>query len=80
MADVKILKLPDWVVSTLRVRATHVGRSLEEELRTLLTEAASKPKREIIAEMTAFRSMLRRKYGQLSDSTRGIRADRKARG
>jgi plasmid stability protein len=80
MADVKIRKLPDWVVSAFRVRATHAGRSLEEELRTLLTEAASRPKRESAAEMAAFRNMLRRKYGSVGDSTGGIRADRQARG
>lgn len=80
MADVKIRKLPDWVVSAFRVRASHAGRSLEEELRTLLTEAASKPRRESAAEMVAFRSMLRRKYGPMRDSTGGIRADRQARG
>jgi plasmid stability protein len=80
MADVKIRKLPDWVVSAFRVRANHAGRSLEEELRTLLTEAAAKPKRASAAEMAAFRSMLRRKYGPMGDSTGGIRADRQARG
>jgi plasmid stability protein len=80
MADLKIRKLPDWVVSVFRVRASDAGRSMEEELRTLLTEAASRPKRQSAAEMAAFRSMLRRKYGPLSDSTGGIRADRQARG
>jgi plasmid stability protein len=80
MADVKIRKLPEWVVVAFKDRAAHQGRSLEEELRNLLTEAASKPKQNRIAEMAAFRKMLRRKYGTLADSTGGIRADRQARG
>ena len=40
VADVKIRKLPDWVVDTYRARAQAAGHSLEEELRSLLTEAA----------------------------------------
>jgi len=80
MADVKIRKLPEWVVVAFKDRAAHRGRSLEEELRSLLTEAASQPKQDRTAEMAAFRKMLRRKYGTLADSTGGIRADRQARG
>lgn len=80
MADVKIRKLPDWVVGTFKTRAEQSGRSLEEELRILLTEAASRPKREMAAELAAFRQKLRRKYGTLSDSVAAIRADRDARG
>jgi plasmid stability protein len=80
MADVKIRKLPEWVVGTFKTRAEHSGRSLEEELRNLLTEAASRPKRETTAELAAFRQKLRRKYGTLPDSVAGIRADRATRG
>jgi hypothetical protein len=49
-------------------------------VRSLLTEAASKPKQDRTAELAAFREMLRRKYGMLADGTEGIRADRQARG
>lgn len=80
MADVKVRKLPDWVVASFRIRADSAGRSLEEELRTLLTEEAGQPKKERAAEMAAFRKMLHRKYGTLSDSTRRIRKEREARG
>ena len=79
-ARLKIRKLPEWVVIAFKSRAAHQGRSLEEELRSLLTEAASQPKQDRTAEMAAFRKMLRRKYGTLADSTAGIRADRQARG
>jgi plasmid stability protein len=80
MADIKVRKLPEWVVSALKARAERAGRSLEEDLRILLTEAASRPQKDRVAELDAFREMLRRKYGTLSDSTDQIRADREARG
>jgi plasmid stability protein len=80
MPDVKVRKLPEWAVTAFKLRAEEAGRSLEEELRILLVEAAAKPKRESVAELAVFRRMLRRKYGTLADSTGAIRADRKARG
>jgi plasmid stability protein len=80
VADVKVRRLPDWVVAAYRERAVRAGHSLEEELRLLLTDLAAKPKLELAAEISAFRGMLRRKYGTLADSTDGIRADRETRG
>lgn len=79
MADVKVRKLPDWVVASFRLRAEIAGHSLEEELRMLLMEEASQPKKDRAAEMAAFRKMLNRKYGTLTDSTRGIREERERR-
>ena len=43
-------------------------------------DATARRRRKRAAELSAFRKMLRRKYGTLSDSTDGIRADRQARG
>ena len=80
MPDVKVRRLPDWVVSALKTRAEVAGHSLEEQLRIVLTEAAEKPRHDRAAELTSFRRMLRRKYGTLSDSTEGIRKDREERG
>ena len=40
MAEVKIRKLPDWVVAHHKRAAERAGRSLEEELRQFLTEKA----------------------------------------
>jgi plasmid stability protein len=80
MPDVKVRRLPDWVVTAFKSRARQAGRSLEEELRILLMDTAKKPQGEIAAELKAFKGMLRRKYGTLSDSTEGIREDRGARG
>ena len=80
MADVKIRKLPDWVLDTHRMRARASERSLEEELRFLLTEAALEQQRDFRRESEAFRERLRSKYGQLSESTSGIVEDREKRG
>ena len=80
MADVKIRKLPDWVVVAHRSRAENAGRSLEEELRVLLTQAALRPQKDLTRKMAAFRNRLRNKHGILSDSAAQIRKDREARG
>lgn len=80
MADVKVRNLPDWVVASIRARAEHEGRSLEEELRVLITDDAKRRRQETIRQLKAFRNKLRKKYGVLSDSTPGIREDRQARG
>ncbi len=80
MADVKVRNLPDWVVASFRNRAEREGRSLEEELRTLLTDEATKRRQETLQKVKAFQAKMRKKYGQLSDSTPGIREDRQARG
>lgn len=80
VADVKVRNLPDWVVASFRNRAEREGRSLEEELRTFITEEAMKRRQETLKKLKAFRNKLRKKYGVLSDSTPGIREDRQARG
>lgn len=80
MADVKVRNLPDWVVASFRNRAQSEGRSLEEELRVLLTDEATKRRQETLRKLKAFQAKMRKKYGELSDSTPGIREDRQARG
>ena len=76
MADVKIRKLDDWVVESFRARARQAGRSLEEELRQLLTETARERRRRLVAELDELNAELREKYGELPDSTPLIREER----
>lgn len=76
MADVKIRKLDDWVVESFRARAKQAGRSLEEELRQCLTEAARERRRRFIAELDELNASLREKYGELPDSAPLIREER----
>lgn len=66
----------DWVVESFRARAQHAGRSLEEELRQFLTEAARERRRRFIAELDELNARLREKYGKLPDSTPLIREER----
>ena len=80
VADVKVRKVPNWVIESFRSRAVARGHSLEEELRLLLTEVAHARRQEFIAETGAFQENLRTRYGQLSDSTCGIVEDRERRG
>lgn len=80
MADVKVRKVADWVVATHRSRAKAAGLSLEEELRRLLTEAASRPPARFVRQAARLREELKRRYGLLPDTTAIIRDDRDARG
>jgi hypothetical protein len=43
-------------------------------LHELLTEAALKPRRELVAELQEFHRQMREEFGELPDSTPGIRA------
>ena len=58
MADVKIRNLDDWVVSSYRARARYAGRSVEEELRHTLTEAALAARREWAEELRKLRERM----------------------
>lgn len=76
MAELKIRDVSDSTVAFFRQRAMAKGISLEEELRQTLTETQMESRRQILAELDAFREGLGRKYGIMPDSTPGIRAER----
>ncbi len=80
MTDVRIRNLDPWVVEWHRHQAKLDGRSLENELRQVLTEAALAKKHAIADEMRAGLEELRSKYGMFSDSATVIREDRDRRG
>lgn len=80
MADVKVRKLPDWVLDTFRALAEASGRSLEAELRQQLMETALLRQHQFAAEVASFRQKLHERQGMLSDSTPGIIEDRQQRG
>jgi plasmid stability protein len=80
MADVKIRKIPDWVVLHYQARARQAGRSVEEELRLLLTEDALRPQREFAEEADRLRRALFERHGLFSDSVELIREERERRG
>lgn len=57
MAQVLVRNLDDEVVARLRERARRTGRSLEQQLREILTAAAEPEREEILAEMDRIRAM-----------------------
>jgi antitoxin FitA len=74
MAQVIVRNLPEDVVLRLKARAARQKRSLEQELREILREAAWPSRAEIIADIDRIRAMTPRKLQ--SDSTDLIREDR----
>jgi len=80
MTEVRIRKVDDWVVESLRQQARLKGQSLEGTLRELLRQEAMRPKRELANELRQMQEELRKKYGTFSDSAALIREDRDARG
>lgn len=80
MADVKIRNLDDRLHDLYRGMAEAAGISLEEQLRRVLAEYVSEERRAMVAEVRRGLAEMREKYGELPDSTPGIRADRDRRG
>jgi plasmid stability protein len=80
MTELRIRKLDDWVTSWFKAQAKLHNRSLEKELRELLTETARSRKQEIAKQMLADLEYLEQRHGLFSDSTRGIREERDKRG
>ena len=70
--QVVVRNLDPSVVAALKRRASRVGRSLERELRTILSREARPDRRELIAEANRVRAMT---PAPLSDST-ALRQDR----
>lgn len=80
MGDVRIRNLSDEAVEQWKARARSQGHSLQEELRELLEAEAFRPRRELVRRLRAFQDGVREKYGELPDSTPGIREERERRG
>jgi plasmid stability protein len=76
MADVRVRDLDDRVIAELKAQAKRHGKTFGEELRGLLTEAAWRPRREMVAELREHQEQMRAKYGVLPDSTPLIREER----
>lgn len=74
MAQVLIRNIDDDAIRRLRSRAARKGVSLEQELRTILTEAARTDRTEFGKRAAAFRRKLAGR--RHSDSTFLIRRDR----
>jgi hypothetical protein len=80
MTEVRIRNVEDWAVEWHPHQAKLAGRSLQSELRDIITEAARAKKRAIAEEMRAGLDALCGRYGTFSDSAKVIREDRDRRG
>jgi antitoxin FitA len=80
MAEIRVRNLDETVVGEFKDRAKRHGRSLEAELRELITSEALRPRRELLEDLQEFRETIRAKYGTLPDSTLLIREERDRRG
>ena len=81
MGQVTVRDLDDEVIARLRRRAERGGRSLDQELRAILTAASRQQPRsraEMIAAIDCIRAMTPRNRPQ-TDSTLLIREDREGR-
>lgn len=80
MAELRIRNLDEWVSSWLKSQAKLHGRTLEKELRELLTETARTQKQQVAQELLENLTDLEEKYGQFPEGTLGIREARETRG
>ena len=80
MTELRIRKLDDWVTSWFKAQAKLHNRSLEKELRELLTETVRSRKQQIAEQMLADLESLEQRHGIFPDSARGIREERDKRG
>ncbi len=76
MGDVRVRNLDDNVVAEFKDRAKRHGRSLEAELREVLTAEAFRLRRELAERARQLRDELRAECGELPDSTPFIREER----
>jgi len=77
MSDVPVTNVPDEIVESLKDRAERNGRSLDDELREVLGDAAlGARRRAAIAAAAAFRRELMATGRTFSDSTDLVREER----
>lgn len=80
MKELRIRNVDDWVVEWHRTRAKRDGKTLEGELRQILTDSALASKRALADELRAGLDELRSQGRVFSDSAKLVREDRDARG
>lgn len=76
MGTVTIRNLDDTVIDRLKERAQDNGRSLEAELRALLTEISARPSRKRFIELAERISAMTPKDVEQTDSAQLLREDR----
>jgi plasmid stability protein len=80
MTEVRIRKLDEWVTTFLKSQAKAHNRSLEKELRELLTEMVRARKKQIAEDLLSSLNVIERSHGLFQCGTAGIREERDKRG
>jgi antitoxin FitA len=80
MTDVRVRDLDDDIVALLKDRARLNGKTLENELREVLTELATRPQRELAERAAQLRAEIKAESGVLTESAAFIREERDRRG
>lgn len=78
--EIRVRNVDEGTIAILRERSQREGRSLASMIRDLLTAEAMRPRREMLARVTAWHEELTKRHGRLPDSTAELRADRDERG
>ncbi len=76
MAEVRVRNLDDWVVDRMKSRAKRNGRSLEAELREMLTQSVQNERQKLIESSRELLERMQKECGVLPDSADFIRAMR----
>lgn len=76
MGEVRVRRLDDAVIVLLKDRAARLGTSVEAILRSVITEEALRPKREMVERLLEHQRRMLDTCGVLPDSTPGIRQER----
>ena len=79
MTELRIRKLDEWVTSWLKGQAKLHGRSLEKELREILTETVRSRKHQIADQLLADLDAIEQRHGLFVGGTKGIREERDKR-
>lgn len=73
---VRVRDLDSGIVAKLKAQARRHGRTLQQELKTLLTEAVLRPRQTLAKRLRDLQSRVRAEHGELPDSTVMIRDER----
>jgi plasmid stability protein len=81
MAEIKVRQLPEWVLEAHKLQARRNGASLEQHLRTILTESARVQKHSFLQIARACRESLEQERGgvlpdRTADLVREMRDER----
>lgn len=79
MTEVRLRNVAPDVLDLMRHQARENRRSMEDEIKAAIAQAANARKHQFLARLDREREEQFRRHGELSDSTTGIRAEREQR-